>query len=72
MSILFLDNLLKARQKCRKAESESELATDQEDNNRKRKKKTVFESDESDGENEKYIKISYPKPPNRSVVNNGK
>lgn len=74
MSILFLDNLLKARQKCKKAESDSELATDLEEDTRRRKKKVVFDSDddESDGGKENYIKISYPKPPNRSLDDNGK
>lgn len=60
------DDLMKVREKCKKAESESEIFTEFENDNEKRKRKLVhFDSDDSNSENEKQNEIRYPIPPKK-------
>lgn len=61
----FLDDLIKAREKCKRAENDSEIATTdiEEPKTRKRKRKIrpVQSDDDSDGDD--YISITYPAAP---------
>lgn len=69
----FIDELIKAREKCKKVESDSEILTDVEENEKKKRKRKVinYDSDESDQETEKQIKIKYtvlPPPPKQYCI----
>ncbi|KZC13125.1 hypothetical protein WN55_05866 [Dufourea novaeangliae] len=62
-----VDDLTKAREKCRKAESESEVATEwegeQEDSRRKRKiRKIIYDSND-----ERQVQMKYPLPPKKPL-----
>lgn len=67
----FTDDLIKAREKCKKAESDSEILTEVEENGKKKRKRKVINydsDDESNQETEKQIKIKYPVHPKIHVV----
>jgi hypothetical protein len=64
--IIFSDDLMKARERCIRAESESELATDLEDQPMKRRSrnKTIqSESGNDDDDDDDILNIKYPNPP---------
>lgn len=64
------DDLIKAREKCKKAESDSEILTAVEENGKRKRKRKVINydsDDESNQESEKQIKLEYPVPPKKHV-----
>lgn len=72
MSLLkfYFSDLLKARNKCKKAESDSELLTDAGEQNLRRKRKTHPIQRSSDSENDDedcYTGIKFPSPPQKNL-----